>query len=139
MFFARVRSLSPRWRAKSPCFPRKQKKACECHRSLHENLTATVSSFAQDEMGEARAVMRILKEERDEIRGQLDAMQVGHMGCIRRGDGIATFPSGDEHRFRAGRYTILYCRVRMVLSRKVHQRKCLNSPHSRLFKIITWN
>ena len=27
-------------------------------------------------MGEARAVMRALKEERDEIRGQLDAMQV---------------------------------------------------------------
>lgn len=27
-------------------------------------------------MGEARAVMRTLKEERDEIRGQLDAMQV---------------------------------------------------------------
>ena len=27
-------------------------------------------------MGEARAVMRALKEERDEIKGQLDAMQV---------------------------------------------------------------
>lgn len=27
-------------------------------------------------MGEARAVMRQLKEERDEIRAQLDAMQV---------------------------------------------------------------
>lgn len=27
-------------------------------------------------MGEARAVMRTLKEERDEIRGHLDGMQV---------------------------------------------------------------
>lgn len=31
----------------------------------------------QDEMGEARAVMRTLKEERDEIRSHLDGMQVG--------------------------------------------------------------
>lgn len=30
----------------------------------------------QDEMGEARAVMRTLKEERDEIRSHLDGMQV---------------------------------------------------------------
>lgn len=32
--------------------------------------------FEQDEMGEARAVMRALKEERDEIRSHLDGMQV---------------------------------------------------------------
>lgn len=32
--------------------------------------------WLQDEMGEARNVMRTLKEERDEIRGQLDSMQV---------------------------------------------------------------
>lgn len=30
----------------------------------------------KDEMGEARSVMRALKEEKDEIRSQLDAMQV---------------------------------------------------------------
>lgn len=34
----------------------------------------------QDEMGEARAVMRALKEERDEIRSHLDTMQVRSAG-----------------------------------------------------------
>lgn len=36
--------------------------------------------FLQDEMGEARAVMRALKEERDEIRSHLDTMQVRSAG-----------------------------------------------------------
>lgn len=33
-------------------------------------------------MGEARAVMRTLKEERDEIRSHLDGMQVCHFVCV---------------------------------------------------------
>lgn len=42
---------------------------------LYDNVVAHIFRL-QDEMGEARSVMRTLKEERDEIRGQLDAMQV---------------------------------------------------------------
>lgn len=51
-------------------------------------LSVGLAFAAQDEMGEARAVMRTLKEERDEIRSHLDGMQVCtffiFLICLRR-------------------------------------------------------
>lgn len=47
------------------------------HALSRPNLSCFLSALrGQDEMGEARAVMRTLKEERDEIRSHLDGMQV---------------------------------------------------------------
>lgn len=49
---------------------------CSCFVCVAGFLVGVFFFHDKDEMGEARSVMRTLKEERDEIRGQLDAMQV---------------------------------------------------------------